>query len=189
MFLLHIQLRSILDGLDPRVLVDSGYSLQAYSTYIILILEATTYYYSSAVFIMAEQAVTAYVPLDVPLPPIPEGQVFSDLQWRTLLSLADTVIPSIRSTSLPKSVSTKVVPESTFKDAVSTLASHIHDPDATQIAEQYLEENASANPQFVEGLRRFSPSISMKKGKAESISSSMLSSMSPPPSLLCRLTY
>ncbi|GIC91405.1 uncharacterized protein Aud_007848 [Aspergillus udagawae] len=115
---------------------------------------------------MAEQAVTTYVPLDVPLPPIPEGQVFSDLQWKTLLSLADTVIPSIRSTSLAKSLSTKVVPESTFKDAVSSLASRIHDPDATKIAEQYLEENVSTNPQFVEGLRRLFADYIHEEGKS-----------------------
>lgn len=109
---------------------------------------------------------TTYVPLDVPLPPIPEDQIFSDLQWKTLLSLADTVIPSIRSSALPKSPYIKVVPESTIKDAVSTLASHIHDPDATQIAEQYLDENASSNPQFVEGLRRLFANYVHDEGKS-----------------------
>ncbi|EAW07136.1 putative long chain fatty alcohol oxidase [Aspergillus clavatus NRRL 1] len=103
---------------------------------------------------MAEQTVTAYVPLDVSLPPIPTEQVFSDLQWKTLLALADTVIPSVRSPSSPKSLSTKVVPDCDLKAAVSTLASHMHDPEATKIAEQYLEETGSANPLFVEGLRR-----------------------------------
>jgi hypothetical protein len=115
---------------------------------------------------MAEQAVTTHNPLDVPLPPVPEGQLFSDLQWKTLLSLADTVIPSISSsTPASKSLSTKPVPEMQLKEAISTLASHIHDPDAPKIAKQYLEENASTNPQFIGGLRRLFAEDTHEEGK------------------------
>lgn len=104
-----------------------------------------------------------YVPLDVPTPPIPDTQVFSELQWKTLLALADTVIPSIRtSASCP---STKVIPASQFNVAVSTLASNIRDPDAVQIATRYLEESASSNPGFRDAVQRLFSSFVHQEGR------------------------
>lgn len=105
----------------------------------------------------------SYVPLDVPTPPIPETQVFSELQWKTLLSLADTVIPSIRSSGNTKS--TKVIPASQLNAAVSTLASDIHGPDSVQTATQYLEQSASSNPAFRETVQRLLATFVHQEGK------------------------
>lgn len=104
-----------------------------------------------------------YVPLDVPTPPIPDTQVFSELQWKTLLALADTVIPSIRTSA--SSPSTKVIPASQFNVAVSTLASNIRDPDAVQIATRYLEESASSNPEFRDAVQRLFSSFVHQEGR------------------------
>ena len=113
---------------------------------------------------MPEQAaLTSYVPLDVPVPPIPQAELFSELQWKTLLSLADTVIPSIRSSG--DANSTKVVPESQFSATVSTLASNIRDPDSVQIATRYLEESASSNPAFRDAIQRLFGSFVHQEGR------------------------
>ncbi|RAL05541.1 long chain fatty alcohol oxidase [Aspergillus ibericus CBS 121593] len=95
-----------------------------------------------------------YVPLDVTLPPVPSTQIFTDQQWTTLMALADTVIPSIRSPTAYKSASTKVIPHSDLNRTLSTLTRSIASPDAATIAIQYLEEDASSNPRFREGLER-----------------------------------
>ncbi|GKZ98706.1 hypothetical protein AnigIFM60653_000039 [Aspergillus niger] len=102
---------------------------------------------------MAETA-SHYVPLDVPLPPVPSTKIFTEQQWTTLLSLADTVIPSIRSPSAYISPSTKVIPHSELNRSLATLTQSIRSPDAGTIAAQYLEEDASSNPLFREGLQR-----------------------------------
>lgn len=95
----------------------------------------------------------SYIPLVVPTPPVPDTQVFTELQWKTLLSLADTVIPSIRTEATARP-SDKVVPASQLNAAVSTLASSIPGPDSVQVATKYLEENASSNPQFRTVIQR-----------------------------------
>ncbi|GMG11528.1 unnamed protein product [Aspergillus oryzae] len=102
---------------------------------------------------MAEQAV-AYTPLEVPIPPVPTKEIFSELQWATLMSIADTVIPSIRGPNAPKSFTTKVIPQAQFDASLSSLTASIPGSDATSLATQYLEENASSNPRFRPGLQR-----------------------------------
>ncbi|KAE8355990.1 hypothetical protein BDV28DRAFT_11962 [Aspergillus coremiiformis] len=102
---------------------------------------------------MTEQAV-AYTPLEVPVPPVPTKQIFSELQWTTLLAIADTVIPSIRGPSAPKSSTAKVIPQSQFDAIRSSLTAKIPHPDAASLATQYLEENASSNPRFRPALQQ-----------------------------------
>jgi hypothetical protein len=102
---------------------------------------------------MTELAV-AYIPLDVPVPPVPNKEIFSELQWATLMSIADTVIPSIRGPSAPKSSSAKVITQSQYDAVLSSLTAKISQPDAATLATQYLEENASSNPLFRPALQR-----------------------------------
>lgn len=102
---------------------------------------------------MPEQAMNSYVPEEVPLPPAPEKEVFTELQWTTLMSLADTFIPSIRTAENARP-SDKVVSASQLKAAISMVASGIRDPDAVQIATRYLDENASSNPAYRALLHR-----------------------------------
>lgn len=114
---------------------------------------------------MTEQSVS-YTPLDVPLPPISTETVFSDLQWETLLTLADTVIPSIRGDGSQSNSSThKVVRSSDLERAVSTLAASIPGPDATQLARRYLEERPSDNPQFKAAIQRLFTEFVPEEGK------------------------
>ena len=68
---------------------------------------------------MADQTVTtSYTPRDVPVPPVSTTQLLSDLQWKSLLALADTVIPSIRAQEDARSPSDKLVHSSELNKAV-----------------------------------------------------------------------
>ncbi|KAA8651367.1 hypothetical protein EYZ11_000935 [Aspergillus tanneri] len=114
---------------------------------------------------MADRASEAYTPLDVAIPPVPSKEIFSDLQWTTLLSIADTIIPAVRSPAAPASSSTKVIPQSQLNAAISALATTIHDPDAVALATRYLEEYPSANPAFREGIQRLFGSYVHEEGR------------------------
>ncbi|KAL4891576.1 hypothetical protein BDV59DRAFT_66050 [Aspergillus ambiguus] len=112
---------------------------------------------------MTDQAV--YTPLDVALPPVPTKEVFSELQWKTLLALADSVIPSIRTPSAPKSPVAKVISQSDYDAAHSDLVARIHSPDAAALATRYLEENASSNPGFRDGVQRLFSQFVHEEGR------------------------
>jgi hypothetical protein len=101
-----------------------------------------------------ERVSSVYTPLDAPVPPVPAAEVFSEIQWQTLLALADTAIPSIKAREEPHSSNDKLLPSSELEKAVSTLAANIPGPDAKQIAVRYLEERPSANPQFRDAIQR-----------------------------------
>ena len=103
---------------------------------------------------MADQTVTtSYTPRDVPVPPVSTTQLLSDLQWKSLLALADTVIPSIQAQEDAHSLSDKVVCLLELNPAMSTLAASIPSPDAAQLARKYLEEHPSDNPHFKEAIQ------------------------------------
>ena len=103
---------------------------------------------------MADAEAPVYTPLEAPLPPLPEGEVFTELQWKTLLSLADVVIPSIKSQDAGKSQNQKTIPAAELKSSLSTLKDTIGGSDASRLAEQYLAENASSVPLFREAIHR-----------------------------------
>ncbi|KAJ5114266.1 hypothetical protein NUU61_000025 [Penicillium alfredii] len=96
---------------------------------------------------MAIQAMSNYTPLEVPLPPAPSAQFFSELQWKTLYALADAIIPSIRAPDSAKRTD-KVISAGEWDAAVTKLSATIPSPEATKIATEYLEEDASSNPAF-----------------------------------------
>ena len=113
---------------------------------------------------MPSQAMDSYIPLVVPIPAVPDTELFSELQWKTLLSLADTVIPSIRTKETARP-SDKVVSSSELNGAISKLASRINGPDSVQAATKYMEENASSNPQFRVAIQRLFTSYVPTEGK------------------------
>ncbi|KAH8699185.1 putative long chain fatty alcohol oxidase [Talaromyces proteolyticus] len=95
-----------------------------------------------------------YTPLEAPLYPISDDPIFNDAQWQTLLSLADVVIPALTSDKPGKTANQKTIPATELDSTLSTLTAQIQSPGPTQIARQYLQENASSLPAFKETLRR-----------------------------------
>ncbi|KAL4743361.1 hypothetical protein BDV11DRAFT_123441 [Aspergillus similis] len=113
---------------------------------------------------MAEQLVS-FTPLVAPISPVSNEQVFTDLQWKTLLSLADTVIPSVRGPRARKSRATKVVPQAKLDAALETLRASIRSPDADILATQFLEENLTSIPEVRQALQRLFTQHVHKKGR------------------------
>ena len=112
---------------------------------------------------MTEQQ--AYTPLEATVPPRSAEDVLSEEQWKTLFSLTDTFIPTIRgldpgNNSRESIISDKLVPVAQLNHVVSSLARRLrHDNStldpaaATQLAYRFYEENTSSNPLFREDLR------------------------------------
>lgn len=97
---------------------------------------------------MAEQAVATYVPQEVRMPPVPTTSYFSEAQWEILFSLADAIIPSIRTTSTSNSSNDKSISQAEWDNAISKLNDTIPGPDTAKIASEYLKENVSSNLAF-----------------------------------------
>lgn len=92
-------------------------------------------------------------PLDSPLPPPPEGEILTAAQWRTLLAIADTVIPSVEVSSA-LSTSKLVIQASEYASSVDQIQHLIPVPAETETAQRYLQESASSTPGFKELLHR-----------------------------------
>lgn len=92
-------------------------------------------------------------PLESPLPPPPSGEVLTDLQWTTLMAIADTVIPSI-SDSSQSSPGGLVVEAAEYATAVKTLNANIPDTGEADLARTYLQETPSTLPGFKQFLQR-----------------------------------
>ncbi|KAJ5526095.1 long chain fatty alcohol oxidase [Penicillium frequentans] len=98
------------------------------------------------------QKMSSYIPLEAAVPSVPSNEILTDLQWETLLALADTVIPSVR-VGADASPNQKTVTDEQFESAVSKLAANIQVPNATDVARAYLQENASSLQGFRDGLQ------------------------------------
>ncbi|KAJ5666589.1 hypothetical protein N7462_010998 [Penicillium macrosclerotiorum] len=114
---------------------------------------------------MDDQPVFTYKPLEVPLPPAPDLTFFSEAQWTTLFSLADAIVPSIRTSATVKSSTDKVISTADWDSAISKLSSLIPGPDAAKVAAGYLEEDASSNPAFRACVERILGDYVHEEGK------------------------
>ncbi|KAJ5819001.1 Alcohol dehydrogenase long-chain fatty [Penicillium riverlandense] len=114
---------------------------------------------------MADLAVATYVPVEVPLPPVPATSYFSEAQWEILFALADAIIPSIRTSSTSKSSNDRVISQAEWDTAVSKLKTTIPGPDAAKLAVQYLEENVSSNPAFRACIERIFGAFVHEEGR------------------------
>lgn len=99
-------------------------------------------------------ATAGYMPLDAPLFPTHEDPVFTDLQWQSLLSLCDVVIPALTTEKKPQKPHQKKITTEEYDAVFNAITETLKTPDAAQTARQFLEENVSSNPLFKEALRR-----------------------------------
>lgn len=92
---------------------------------------------------------------DSPLPPAPETHtVFDTLQWATLLAIADAIVPSIRRKNAAVPASHYAVTDLAFDAAVAQVIGDSTDPERIALAQNYLQENAIAVPEFKDSLCR-----------------------------------
>lgn len=92
-------------------------------------------------------------PLASPLPPPPEGEVLTAAQWRTLMAIADAVIPSIEVSSIP-STRKLAIQTSEYASAIERIQHLIPAPALTETAQSFLQESASSTPGFKESIHR-----------------------------------
>jgi hypothetical protein len=89
-----------------------------------------------------------------PLPPIPAQDPITEDQWRTLLALADCIIPSIQPSSSAQPSTQLGVPDADYATALGKIEHYALADDDTSLAKKYLQEKASDIPEFRENLRR-----------------------------------
>jgi hypothetical protein len=95
-------------------------------------------------------------PKATPLPPLPTEDPLSPAQWKTLLAIADAVVPAVKPASLANAKTEVAVADNEYSTAVGALMALIpeKDPEADMAAKEYLAENASSNPAFQLELQR-----------------------------------
>jgi len=89
-----------------------------------------------------------------PLPPVSTTDPLTPSQWRTLLALADTVIPSIVPETTANSSEELGVPETVYSSALTTIETTFHHGQTKELAREYLNERPSQIPAFRELIHR-----------------------------------
>lgn len=102
---------------------------------------------------MTSTQLNLIAPLDAPLPPPADGEVLTAAQWRTLMAIADTVIPAIEVSSTPSN-SRLCVQASAYANAIDKVRKGVNAEAQDDLPQRYLQENASSVPAFQETLRR-----------------------------------
>lgn len=94
------------------------------------------------------------VPMAAPLSALTEDPL-TDLQWRTLLSIADAVIPSIRPKSERPSSNVLAVSDDVYADSLADIIGTVPSTMAKkEDVLQYLQEEASSIPAFKDQIAR-----------------------------------
>ncbi|PGH21441.1 hypothetical protein AJ80_03232 [Polytolypa hystricis UAMH7299] len=99
-------------------------------------------------------SVTTYDILDSPLPPAPPDTILNQLQWDTLLAMADVVVPTLKPKSTADPKVHLAVDDDKFNLIKQSIQSRIDHPQADALATQYLEENALSTPEYKDSLCR-----------------------------------
>lgn len=104
---------------------------------------------------MATTEVEALAPLATPLPDEPSDLPFSELQWKTLLAIMDTVIPSIRrETTTSNQINQLTISDVEYNQTVQQLKKTLVNAPTSEALDEYLDEKSSDNPRFQALLQR-----------------------------------
>ncbi|CAN9352135.1 unnamed protein product [Alternaria alternata] len=95
-------------------------------------------------------------PKATPLPPLPSEDPLTSQQWKTLLAIADAVIPAIKPMSTAKTRTEIAATDTDYSTAISKLRALTpeNDPDAVTAVKDYLDDYASQDPAFRAELQR-----------------------------------
>jgi hypothetical protein len=88
------------------------------------------------------------------LPPIPAEDPFTSAQWKTLLAIADAVIPAIKPVAVADVQTESPAKETEYETAISTLQGSSAES-SEALAAAYLQESASSIPEFKDSWHRF----------------------------------
>jgi hypothetical protein len=88
-------------------------------------------------------------PLAMPLPELPVDGGFTEDQWLTLMSIMDTIAPSIRRESKSTRVTSElIIPDVKYTAAVDRLKKTSASAPDMEVLNEYLAEKPSRNPVF-----------------------------------------
>ncbi len=95
-------------------------------------------------------------PKATPLPPLPSEDPLSPLQWKTLLAIADAIVPTVKPMSTAITQTEIAVTDKEYSTVVTKLRAltPAKDPEAETITKDYLEDNATSDPNFKMELQR-----------------------------------
>ncbi len=103
---------------------------------------------------MASSTMNIVGPLPTPLPAAPGVEPFSELNWRTLMAIMNTVIPSIhRQTKSSDEFKQLLIPDAEYNKVVGSIKRTVAGVSDDQLLDVYFDENASSIPRFEELLR------------------------------------
>ena len=102
---------------------------------------------------MTSTELNLLAPLESPLPPPPEGEVLTATQWRTLMAIADAIIPSIEVSATP-SHDKLSLQASDYANAIDQVKRYTPTSADGEAAQRYLQESASSTPGFQESIHR-----------------------------------
>ena len=102
---------------------------------------------------MTSAVLDSFAPLNAPLPPAPKGDVFTAAQWRTLMAIADAIIPAIE-VSTAHSHDKLCLEASEYANAIEQIKSLTPPSADGKAAERYLSESASSTPGFRDSIHR-----------------------------------
>lgn len=104
---------------------------------------------------MSGQKFDRVAPLSTPLPEPPAGEVFSGEQWLILMSIMDTIIPSIHcESSASDALSQLIISDDKYNATVAHLKNTVIGPPENESLAEYLDEKPSSNPEFQDLLKR-----------------------------------
>lgn len=106
-------------------------------------------------------------PKATPLAPIPDEDPLTSAQWKTLLAIADAVIPAIKPMAIANTKSEVPVPDTEYASAIAKIKKLSPDVEADALAKTYLQESASSNPAFREALHRMLASYISQSQRSE----------------------
>jgi len=92
-------------------------------------------------------------PKATPLPPLSKDEPLTKDQWRTILALADAMVPCVKPAGAagPKDLE---VPASVYVTSLANIEEFALASDEVGLAKAYLSERPSEVPEFVESLHR-----------------------------------
>jgi len=88
------------------------------------------------------------------LPRIPSEDPLTSAQWKTLLAIADAVIPVVKPIAIARTRSEIAATDNEYSTAISALTALTPDEDAQGAAKAFLEDSPASNPVFRDELRR-----------------------------------
>lgn len=98
---------------------------------------------------------SAIAPLAAPVPDHASGTYFSPEQWKTLLSIMDAIIPSLKRESIaPPEINVQSVRDVQYNAAVDHSREKVKDLPADDVLDEFMSEKPSDCPGFEDLLSR-----------------------------------